>query len=788
MTSRDILELLDFNKLLRIIAGYARSDASRRAVGKLRPLGSRDEIEDRFLITAEVMKLRREGDPLRLSEFPDITGLVDAARPEGAVLEAPDLVRFIPVFRTVLAVIEQINGRDDVPRLRQLTEGLTGHPEILRRLEQSIDSEGNILDTASFLLSDLRKQIRGLENRIRRKLEEIVRKEDVAVFLQDDFITQRAGRWVIPVRMDSKGMVEGVVHDVSKSGETAFVEPLAVISLVNRLENLIAEQKAEEIRILRELSSLVRTAADGILEDFRIMVHLDVLDCIARLSERLGMETPRLNDSGMIDIRQGRHPLLTLAHMRSEKGGEVVPLDVTLGDEAGVMVITGPNAGGKTVAIKTVGMLVLMAMAGMPIPAGPESNIPLVDGILADMGDEQSIEDNLSTFSAHISNLAAILQSAGPKSLVLIDELGTGTDPEEGAALACAVLREMKEKGALVFATTHLMGIKGFVQRTGGMINASMEFDDRTLRPLYRLRSGEPGRSHALEIARQYGLPDHVIRDAEELLGSGNMEFDNLISELSAKRSEYEALVRSLEERERKLEEKETLLAGRLDEAELKSKEILAQAYEEAEKMLSDLKREIHFVLDEIRKKEKSEIRRAAREVEKRQREVSEAAARYRPGNGEAPDIDDLAEGDTVFVKSLGYDARIVGRDARRGRVRVRAGAIEVEVPLSDIKPGRGITLEVTPDDRGAASAEEAVSSRLNVVGLRADDALAKIEPFLNRAMLGGLNEVTVIHGIGKGALFMVIRDYLQDHPLVKTFRPGSPPEGGEGVTVVKLV
>ena len=429
MTADNSLELLEFHKLLHSVSQHTKSDASREFVLSILPLENRSEIEERFSLVNEIMRRSENNDRIVLSGFPDITRHIEAVRPEGAVLDPVELAGFIPVFGNCLNVLEQFQKRDDIPSLIQLTQHITGHPEIFNKLKRSLDEEGNILDSASILLSDLRKQIRGLENRIRKKLEEMTRDEMISKFLQDDFIRKRAGRWVIPVRMDSKGQVDGVVHDVSKSGETAFVEPLGIISHVNKLENLVAEQKAEEIRILREICSLIRVAADGIIKEFRTIVYLDALLAIARYAERLNMGIPGLNDDGVIDIRDGRHPLLAFSLSRSGREDTLVPLNAVLGADKRVMVITGPNAGGKTVAIKTIGILVLMAMCGIPVSADPASNIPVIKNILVDMGDEQSIEHNLSTFSAHVANISHILSNAGPRSMVLIDELRTCTDP-----------------------------------------------------------------------------------------------------------------------------------------------------------------------------------------------------------------------------------------------------------------------------------------------------------------------------------------------------------------------
>jgi DNA mismatch repair protein MutS2 len=781
------LNSLEFPKLLELVAGYAHSDASRRSVREIAPFDGMEEILRRQGLIREVLRMSSEGSPLRMSSFTDIAPLIAKTRPEGAVLEGFELAGFVPVLDIAKTMSEQIHERGGLPFLEELTFELTGFPDILRLLKRSVDSEGNILDGASALLSDLRERIRRLEARILKRLEEMVRDERLAVFLQDDFITKRSGRWVIPVRMDSKGQVAGVVHDVSHSGETAFMEPLAIINVANELENLVAEQKAEEIRILRNISAKIRESADGITAEYGVIIQLDLLNSIAGFAESLGMEIPQVTGTGGITFRRARHPLLTIALRKTGEDREAVPLDASLGGDNTVMVITGSNAGGKTIAIKTIGLLFLMALSGMPVPASSASTFSLATRILVDIGDEQSIENSMSTFSAHISNISAILRSAGPGALVLIDELGTGTDPDEGAALACAVLKELRETGGLVFATTHLSDIKGFVHRTEGMVNASMEFDRKTLLPLYRLRIGEPGQSHALETARRYGLPESIIDSAKAMLGGVKTEFDNLIDDLNRKREAYETGLEEIEKEKKDLREKRELADRKLTEAEASERESLAKAYEEAAGIVLDAKRRMHALMEELKRTERARGREIIREVEEVQTDLSEKLREYDISDIGPLPLDEIREGDTVFVTSLGYDASVIKVNGKERRVRVLAGGKEIEVPASDIAAGRGKSLAGGKKEAQAAVPEEALSSRINLLGLRVDEALSQLEPFLNHAALAGLAEITVIHGFGTGALARAVREHLEGHPLIKKFRKGEQSEGGGGVTVATL-
>ena len=451
------------------------------------------------------------------------------------------------------------------------------------------------------------------------------------------------------------------------------------------------------------------------------------------------------------------------------------------------MVVTGVNAGGKTIALKTTGLLLVMALSGMPVPADSASRFPLLSDLPADIGDEQSIESSLSTFSAHISRITGILERADDKTLVLMDELGTSTDPVEGAAIACAVLKNLQDRGALVLATTHLTEIKGFVHRTEGMINASMEFDQHTLTPLYRMRLGEPGQSHAIEIARQYGLPEPILEAAQKLLTGREEGFEQIVADLNRKRKEYEEGLETLKRQEVRLIEEEKKITDLLAETQRIQKESLVKAYREALDITALTKRQMNQFLDELKKQEKAERRLA---MQKLREEEESLSRRLRAVKGEpvgGPEIQSLREGDRVYVRSLGADAEVAAVIPKQLRLKVRVEGREIEVPYSDIgwEEGQGRSGKKTsPTIR---SSWEATPSKINLIGQRVEDALSLLEPFLNHASLAGLKEITVVHGIGTGILARAVRDYLKRHPLVQGFRKGDRSEGGEGATIVAL-
>jgi DNA mismatch repair protein MutS2 len=789
MIASETLARLEFDKLLAEISRHAHSSCTAERIRNIRPRCDLREIRIVSGRIGEIRTLERSGISLALGSFEDIRPSLELLRPVGAILAPLEMLLFIPVLRLYAALGRQCTHRDDIPLLKSIEPQLKGYPDILEPLVSSIDSDGSIMDSASTLLRETRRAKRSLAGRIRKKIEEIIRDSGIEKFLQDDFITQRSGRWVIPVRMDSKGMVKGVVHDVSGSGETAFMEPLEIIPFVNELENLTAEEKAEEIRILRQLSSWIREDADQIAACFETLLELDLLNGIAQFAIEYDLEEAGLNEQGELRLVEARHPLLLMMQKRGALKC-VEPLGLELGgsgpDSASVMVITGPNAGGKTIALKTAGMLALMALCGLPVPAGPRSTFPLLDSLLVDIGDEQSIEQSHSTFSAHAARITTILQQSAARSLVLLDELGAGTEPLQGAAIACGVLHELQQQGSMVIATTHLSDIIGFVHQSPGMINAGMEFDGASFTPLYRLIVGEPGQSHAVEIARRFGMPERVIAFARRMLGNAGSEFASLLTELRQRRSEYETLCRSLEDRERSLDLRRAELDARADEVIRIRKEAAEKGWSDARELISATRRRTNALLDELKREKRSEIVDELHQVE------TELIARLGPriDLSELLPSASVKKGDAVHIRSLNCDGVILAVDERSGKTRVRAGRMELDVPLAELaKPqaksdgGRKKTAVGT----WKAAIEESEQRELKLIGMRVDEALAELEPFINHAAAAGLGEVRIIHGVGTGRLRDAVREDLERHPLVEGYRPGEPHEGRDGATVVTL-
>lgn len=781
MINEDVLKTLEFDCLLNEVSTYAHSAATVNAVLATRPISGLENIERRRGEIEEIRVLRRQESSLPLSHFEDIASMLEELRPDGAVLKGEQLRDFIPVLDIIGRLSARLQEEENIVFLNPYSDALTGFPEILRLLTRSLDGEGKVLDRASAELAAIRRKIRTLSNRVGRHLEELVRKEDTAVFLQDDFITKRGGRWVIPVRMDSKGQVPGVVHDVSNTGETAFVEPLAVIGMTNELEGVLADEKAEVIRILRSICIKLRASANEIASQYGVLCHVDMISSVAAFAEDMSLSFPKINCEGDICLMGARHPLLML---QESKGvvDMVVPLDLAITGRDSVMVITGPNAGGKTISIKTVGLIVLMALSGMPVPADATSSIPIIESLLIDIGDEQSIESSLSTFSAHISRISGIINTAAKGSLVLLDELGTGTEPGQGAAIACSVLKELRDRGALVLTTTHLSDIVGFVFRQEGMINAAMEFDSASHLPLYRLQSGEPGQSYAIETAERYGLPEKVVRYARELCSGMSGDFHALLKEMKERRRFYEKSLLLLEDEKALLAEKLSKAESGLVEVQRIKEDARKASLEDAKKLISQAKRQAYDILEEI-KKEKG--KGPLKKLEALQADVSE---KLRAFEDEPPlSINDINLGDLVYVDSLCCDGKVLKIDSRRGQVFVEAGNLKVEVAAGGLKSGRGKQARAVSARKPLELPDSEASVSLKLIGLRSAEAVARLERFLDEALVSGTDEVKVIHGVGTGALIKTVGKYLDGCSIVKTYRRGGPGEGGDGVTLVKL-
>jgi len=802
------LETLEYPKLLEKIARSATSDPGKEGVISIQPLDSLCEIKKRRDLISQIRRLTEVENPLVLSYFADLRPLFSRLRPMDAILKPLDLWSFIALLlnaETVVRTLKKIHI-NDCNELREFVSEVQVHPEIRKSITRSIDSEGRILDTASKELASIRKKIKTSENRLRKKLQEMMRRSEMEKFIQEDFVTNRGGRWVIPVRRDAQGQVHGLVHDVSNSGETVFMEPLETLPLGNELGALAAAECAEEARIIMDLCRRFREILPEVEAGFQILVRLDILIAISAYADRFRMTPPRVSEGLALKIILGRHPLLWGLMLEEGREEAPVPLEIFLdGSNIRAIVITGPNTGGKTVALKTAGLLCLMAMSGMHVPAGEGSSFPFLENIAADIGDEQSIEQSLSTFSGHMTRIAKLLSQCGPGSLVLMDELGGGTDPEEGGPLACAILRAAVDKGGLVLASTHLGAIKGFVHSMPHMTNAAAKFDYETLAPTYQLEIGIPGSSHAIEIATRYGIPEDVVKEARRMMPEAVEDVQSLAVKLEKLRENANRKLTMAEESLNNAERMEKKLKDQTEEVKKKRKSMLHKATVEASGIVRNARIEMDRLLKEVRslktgttgtattgtgtaKDAVSIAKAAASAMDDRASRLKVREEKLSQENFRSVAPSDICVGNRYFVKSLDCDARLMKLNIKTGRCRVSAGSIEVEMDINALGVFR---TKAAPEPAAGVSFEgeipEEVSSQINLVGQRVEPALAMLDRFIDKAALAGLSELLIIHGFGSGILCKSVREFLSSHPLPLTIRPGNPPEGGEGVTVVSI-
>ncbi|GAB6183365.1 endonuclease MutS2 [Thermodesulfovibrio hydrogeniphilus] len=782
MISRKALEDLDYFKALNLISEFSNSDATKQYIEQLYPCEALKESEAYLREFQEIKEYLDKGGEIPISPFPSISELLNKASKEGAFFDGQELSKFLKVLRVLDRVSPFVDELLNLPylsrRIKSILESYLaiGQPYLLEKLENSIDEDGNILDTASSVLKYVRKQIKITEERIKEKLEEIINRKETVVFLQDRFITKRNDRWVIPVRMDSKGMVKGKVYDVSRSGETAFIEPEEIASLSKKLEELKIEERVEEIRILKELSNDIHQISETLQREFNLLLYLDRLLSIYKYSQKFKAEVPKITDSQEISLISARHPLLMLTKEN------VVPLDLGL-KEKKVLVISGPNAGGKTVTLKTIGLLTAMALSGLPIPASASSVIPFVKSIYVDLYHEGSIEEQLSSFASHVMTLKEIVKKADSESLVLIDEIGTNTDPEEGSALACAIIEELKNRGSFTFVTTHLSKVKLFAVTQEGMEVAAMLFDEATMTPLYKLSIGTLTTSYALETAKKYGFPEKLIKRAYELKGGQeDVKIYKLMNELERMKEEYQAKIDEIEKVKKTLLSEKEILERQKREIEEKRKEILEKAKKEANELIQKIKKELNILYEEAKKADRKKLKEIYQKTSEIAREFQSAGA--------SAGAREINVGDFVKVKSLNLKGKVISIEDKK--VKIQTETAQIEAKIEDVEKIAGVSECESVREKGMSLHAPSHTltpalHKLDIRGMRVDEAIPIVERFLNELSLEGASEGIIIHGIGKGILRDAIRQYVKEHPAVKSTKKGSPDEGGDAVTVVEL-
>jgi DNA mismatch repair protein MutS2 len=780
------LATLEFPKVLARLATYASFSAGEEKARSLTPVTSPQEIHQRLEITGEARVLLDSQPDITLGGTHDVRPLVEAAQ-RRATLPPPEL---LDVRDTLVAArnLHRALSRQDsqFPRLARLADGIQPCPDIIAEIGRCLDERGGIRDDASPELARIRREVRIAHDRLQDKLQSIIQSPRNAPFLQEQLITQREGRYVIPLKADFKGRIRGIVHDVSASGATVFIEPLSIVELNNTWRELQLEEQQEVDRILAHLSSQVAETADEIEQTVETLAELDLAFAKAKYADAINATAPQLisNQSGRqhptIRLAGARHPLLDPQ--------TVVPIDVVLDEETRVLVITGPNTGGKTVSLKTVGLLTLMAQAGLHLPADPGSTLSPFKTIYADIGDEQSIEQNLSTFSSHLTNILSFLDQVDERSLVLLDELGAGTDPAEGAALARTLLDHFHDRGATTFVATHYPELKIYAQLTPGVRNACVEFDPETLSPTYKLTIGLPGRSNAFAIAQRLGLPQKMVDTARQMVSPKDLRTEDMLADIHRLRIQAAQARDEANEARTAAEGLTRELRERLGEIDQERQEVIEQAREEAAAELETLRAEVRDLRHRLQAaaaplETVAEVEKDVEALEDELLEPEELEPLLVPDVSPHP----IRSGDAVWVRPLNAKGCVLEIDdgeaeVQVGRARTRVGRADLELlaatPLLE---------ETAAHSHGIRSARSP-GERIEVRGYTVEDALEQVDRHLDAAFRAGLPWVRIIHGKGSGALRRAVRDLLADHPLVGSYEPGGEREGGEGVTIAKLV
>ena len=776
------LRVLEFPKIRARMAALATTEMGRACALELMP------SSDPFLVrrmqqqTEEASTVLAYNGSNPMAAFTDVRPFLKLAQigstlSAKAILQIADAMKASRLVRSAL-----VTDREDTPLLTELGSRLYANRRLEEDIFDAILSEDEISDHASSELADIRRHIRVLNDRIRDKLNSIVRSPSTVKYLMDAIITMRNGRYVVPVKAECRANVPGIVHDQSGTGSTLFIEPMSVVEAGNELKQWAVKEKNEIERILAAFSAQIGPDAELIGDSLENLAEIDMIFARAALGRSMNAVPPKLNEEGRVNLIRARHPLID--------PDKVVPSNLWLGEDFTTLVITGPNTGGKTVTLKTVGLLSLMAQAGMQIPAAYGSELAIFDEIFADIGDEQSIEQSLSTFSSHMTNIVDILERVTENSLVLFDELGAGTDPTEGAALAMAILNRLLERKVRTMATTHYSELKVFALSTPGVENASVEFNVETLRPTYRLSIGVPGKSNAFEISRKLGLPEEIIDSAKEKLSGDQVRFEDVIAN-----AEYH---RQIAEKERKLAEEAHLETQKLrDEAEKLRSDLAAhrerdlrKAKDEARRILQRAQRESEQLIADLKKKNSGELKEHELHAmrAKLQSAIDENAEKIEvpAGVGEVPKT--VQVGDTVELVNLGTKATILTLPDSKGECTVQAGALKLKAKLKDMRTAQPDKpkKQVKSASRLHVSARP-VETECDVRGCNLEEALMAVDLFLDGAVLNRLRSVSIIHGKGTGILRAGIHKHLKTHSAVKEFRLGRYGEGEDGVTIVTL-
>lgn len=779
------LRVLEFNKIKEKVKKYARTNGGKAMVEALEPYDNVFEINNKLEEASEALEiLLTKGNPPLEGLF-DIQEGIERAR-KGGVLTPEQLLKIgsmLRVARNMKEFFKREESEKAYPRLEDLAYILVPVKPLEDEISRSIVSEEEVSDKASQTLYAIRRSLKEKNSSVREKITSIVRSN--SKYLQDDLYTMRGDRYVIPVKSEYKSQVPGLVHDQSSTGATFFIEPMSLVNLNNEIRELMLKEKAEIERILTVLSQKVKDNSENCLSNLKILIEFDFIFAKGKYASALNAIKPVVREDGIFSILSGRHPLL--------ENDKVVPSDVYLGDEFQTLMITGPNTGGKTVTIKTVGLLHIMGLSGLLIPARDNSSICFFKEIFADIGDEQSIEQSLSTFSSHMTNIVNIMKHVDDKSLVLFDELGAGTDPAEGAALAVSILETLRSRGAKLIATTHYSELKAYALKTDGVENASVEFDIETLRPTYRLLIGVPGKSNAFEISKRLGLVEGVIKRAKAYMSEENLQFEDLIRDLQEKSILAKRDAREAKKLKDEAEELKKRFEDKLERLESTREKAYMDARKEAKEIIANAKDEADEILKAMRELEKLGISSGGRQrLEEERKKLKDSLESKEKGihnmkENEGEAITKVQLGMEAFLPSLNQNVIIISMPDNRGEVQVEAGIMKINVKLKDLRMTKVSKTEKVRKKREVKLNLSNVESRVDLRGLDSEEACYKADKYLDDAYMANLGEVTVVHGKGTGVLRKAINDMLKRHPHVKSYRLGAYGEGGDGVTMVEL-
>ena len=787
------LETLEYKKIIAQLKREMGSAASAKLADELTPLTSEKIIKEELRSTTEAVDLIVRKGPLPTGGLYDIREALLLAKKGGSLT-----MRQLLEVQNVLGISSEVVAfmhDDALPELKyigEMVDLIVEFTALEKEISRCILTEDEMADNASPKLKDIRRNIHQQNQAIKNKLSRIITSSSNKTYLQDAIVTMRDGRYVIPVKQEYRSFFPGMVHDQSKGGATLFIEPQGVVELNNKLRELEVEEQLEIARILAELSSRVAEHYREIRSNLELLIKLDFIMAKGKLSCKMHASEPKIDADGELRLISARHPLIEYK--------KAVPVDIRIGGDYRTLIITGPNTGGKTVSLKTAGLLVMMAQSGLHIPASHASTLPIFGEVFADIGDEQSIEQSLSTFSSHMKNIVSIIDKASYDSLVLVDELGAGTDPTEGAALAIAILERFYDSGALTMATTHYNELKKYALATSGVENAAMEFDVETLTPTYRLLIGVPGKSNAFEISKKLGLSESVIERASEHIKHGDMEFENVISSIeddkrkaAADRLDAESMRAEIEERLKKLEEKEKAISE-------KRADIIAEAKREARELLRETKSAVKDVQKDLRRLQKSgahtnlntgALEKSRRKINEAEDLVSEKVVKQ--VNSEPVSADTLKIGDRVKLLTIGQNGTILSLPDEKGNLMINIGALKVKARLQDlmlINEGKDRKPQAKSSSKYGSllrSKSSSVSASINVMGKNLEDALADVEKYLDDVYMAGLDMVSIIHGRGGGILKDGIRQMLKRKKYVDSYGAASYNDGGEGVTIVRM-